>query len=85
MSKLPGERDSANRDGSSSRGSALYLIATMADTTWRMFVPTVGLLLIGNWLDGKYHTKPWLLLIGAMIGAGIATYLVKRQLQRGRK
>ena len=85
MSKLPGENDSVGRDGEPSRSSALYLIATMADTTWRMFVPTVGLLLVGNWLDEKYHTKPFLMLLGAAVGAGIATYLIKLQLKRGKK
>ena len=85
MSKLPGNDDSSDRDGVPPRSSALYLIATMADTTWRMFVPTVGLLVCGNWIDGIYNTRPWFMLLGAIVGAGIATYLIKRQLERGKK
>lgn len=63
----------------------MYLIASMADTTWRMFVPTIGLLLIGNALDGEFATKPWLMLAGAAVGGVIAAYLVKLQLRKGRR
>ena len=85
MSKLPGEHDSPDRDVAPSRPSALYLIATMADTTWRMFVPTIALILAGNWLDKQYGVRPWLMLLGALIGTIIAAYLIKRQLLRGKK
>lgn len=63
----------------------MYLIVSMADTTWRMFVPTIGLLLIGNTLDEAWGTKPWLLLAGVAIGGGIAALLVKQQLAKGKK
>lgn len=85
MSKMPGEHDPLVSDDNSSQSSATYLIASMADTTWRMFVPTVGLLLVGNWLDGLYGSKPWLLLIGAFVGACISAYLIKRQLEKGKR
>lgn len=75
MSKVPSE---------GKQPDSLYLIASMADTTWRMFVPTIGLLLIGNALDEHWHTKPWLLLAGAVAGGIIAAYLVKLQLAKGR-
>jgi F0F1-type ATP synthase assembly protein I len=55
----------------------------MADTTWRMFVPTIGLLLVGRWCDAQFHTKPWLMLAGAAVGGVIAALLVKRQLNKG--
>ena len=63
-------------------GVASSLILDMADTTWRMFVPTVGLLLIGRMADRHFGTKPWLMLTGVVLGAAIATLLVKRQLIR---
>ena len=58
------------------------LILDMADTTWRMFVPTVGLLLLGRVADRHFGTNPWLMLAGVALGAAIATLLVKRQLTR---
>lgn len=61
---------------------ASSLALEMADTTWRMFVPTVGLLLVGRYLDRHFGTKPWLMLVGATFGAVLAVMLVKRQLHR---
>jgi len=26
--------------------------------------------LAGNWLDGRFHTEPWLLILGFLLGAG---------------
>lgn len=54
----------------------------MADTTWRMFVPIVGLLLAGRYVDTMTGTKPLLMLLGAVIGTGIAALLIKSQLKR---
>lgn len=66
-----------------SESATLSLIIDMADTTWRMFVPIVGLLLIGHYLDSRFGSKPWLMLTGAAIGAVIAAALVKQQIKRG--
>lgn len=86
MNKLPAARDSAaSETKKSDEPSSLYLIASMADTTWRMFVPTIGLLLVGNALDDKFATKPWLMLLGVGIGGLIAAYLVRHQLRRGKR
>ena len=87
MSKLPHDSTNAsgNEPGRSLRSDGLYLITSMADTTWRMFVPTIGLLLVGNALDEYFRTKPWLLLVGAGLGACIAAWLVKQQLNKGKK
>ncbi len=86
MSKLPSDGDSESSDDKRSlRSDGLYLITSMADTTWRMFVPTIGLLLVGNTLDEQLHTKPWLLLLGVTIGACISAVLIKQQIKRGRK
>ena len=87
MGELPDASDKTpDRDATTpSRSDALYIIASMADTTWRMFVPTIGLLLVGNALDEHFRTKPWLLLVGAGLGACIAALLVKQQLNKGKK
>jgi F0F1-type ATP synthase assembly protein I len=85
MKKLPTASDSiASGTIKAHPNSSLYLIVSMIDTTWRVFVPTVGLLLLGNYLDDRAHSSPWLMLLGAVVGGGIAALLVKRQLAKGR-
>lgn len=67
----------------SGQNAIAALLRDMADTTWRMFVPIVGLLLIGRYLDTRWDTKPFLMLAGAAIGAVIAWRLIKLQLKKG--
>lgn len=68
-------------DASGSMG-ALALIATMADTTWRMFAPTLPLIIVGDYFDKQLHSKPWLMLLGAIVGAVIAAWLIRAQLRK---
>jgi len=83
MKKLPTASDSTGSGTiKTHQSTSLYLIATMADTTWRMFVPTIGLLLVGKALDDRLGTKPLLLLTGIVVGGAIAAYLIKRQLRK---
>lgn len=39
----------------------------------------------GMWLDSKLHTAPWLMLIGALIGAGAGFYSMFRVLMSEEK
>ncbi len=55
---------------------------TIADTTWRMFVPTISMILLGNLADDTWHTKPYGVLVGAALGGLIAGLLIKRQLAK---
>lgn len=59
-----------------------FMLVTIADTTWRMFVPTVGLICLGYWADGQLGTKPWLFVAGVLIGFAIAGLLVMQQLKK---
>jgi F0F1-type ATP synthase assembly protein I len=41
---------------------------------WQM-VLTIGLMaLLGNWLDGKFDTKPWLLVVFSFLGSIIGMF-----------
>jgi uncharacterized membrane protein len=68
-----------------SKPQVLLMFGTMADTTWRMFIPIIGLTLLGVWADRSWHTKPWMTVIGIIVGTVIAAELVKRQLRNSKK
>ena len=61
--------------------TVVLLLATIADTTWRMFVPTIGCILLGFWGDSTWGTQPWLTIVGIIVGVAITALLIKRQLQ----
>lgn len=81
MGKLP---DSSDGDGISNDrqagSSGLMLFAVIADTTWRMFVPSIGLTLLGVWLDSEWRMKPWFMISGIVVGTIAAIVLVRRQI-----
>lgn len=84
MSKLSGDSDSRAAGATSSASvPASSVMATMADTTWRMFTPSVGLTLAGMWLDTQFGTKPWLMFGGIALGFTGAFVLVRRQIIGG--
>ena len=69
---------------SNAHGDAELGITTIAldflDTTWRIAVPVVLFAGIGIFVDIKVHTKPWLTLLGLVVGLGFAGLLLKKQL-----
>lgn len=67
------------------RSSAILLLATMADTTWRMFVPIIGLLVLGLLADKQFGSTPWLMIIGLLAGIALSALLIRRQFQGVRK
>jgi len=64
------------------KSSSTVILLTIADTTWRMFVPSIGLTFAGLWLDGKLHTTPWLLFTGSILGLIIAALAVRIQYKK---
>jgi hypothetical protein len=65
-----------------STSTVILLLATIADTTWRMFVPTLGGTAFGLWLDAQWRTTPWLGLAGLGLGIIITSLLVRQQLKK---
>lgn len=59
-----------------SKRTALLVFGTIADTTWRMFVPSVGGALLGVWADNSFNTKPWFTVVGVTLGFAIVVGLV---------
>lgn len=63
----------------------ILLLGTMGDTTWRMFVPTIGLTILGLLADKWLHTTPWIMIAGIVLGALGAFVLVRRQIKEVKK
>ncbi len=71
---------SANNTGDS--GAMMILARTMIGTMWRMFLPTIGLTLLGLWLDNVSGVKMRWLLAGVISGAIISVILVALQIAK---
>ena len=71
---------SANDTGDS--GAMMILARTMIGTMWRMFLPTIGLTLLGLWLDNVSGTKMRWLLAGILSGAIISVILIALQIAK---
>lgn len=61
--------------------SATSMILMIADTSARLFVPTIGGTILGIWADHNFDTKPWMTVAGVMLGAALAFVLVFMQLR----
>jgi len=71
---------SANDIGDS--GTMMILARTMIGAMWRMFLPTIGLTLLGLWLDNVSGMKMRWLLAGIISGAIISVILVVLQIAK---
>ena len=71
---------SANNTGDS--GAMMILARTMIGTMWRMFLPTIGLTLLGLWLDNVSGMKMRWLFAGIISGAIISVILVALQIAK---
>lgn len=84
--KLDKASDAPATVSDSSETENLFMVLqTIGDTTWRMFVPSVGFTLLGVWLDNIWGTKPWLMAAGVIIGFAGAYLLVAKQFKRVKK
>ena len=72
-------------DHSETPDNTFVILGTLADTTWRMFVPSVGFTLLGVWLDSLWDTKPWAMTVGIVVGVLGAYLLVAKQIKTIRR
>jgi hypothetical protein len=56
------------------------LALTFLDTTWRIATPVILFAVLGIMADRTFGSKPWVTLLGVIIGFVFAVLLVKRQL-----
>jgi hypothetical protein len=77
--RAPNDKASGTSDEPPVKSTVLLLLATIVDTTWRMFVPTLGLAAAGLWADTSWGTGPLWSLVGVFSGIAIAALLVRKQ------
>lgn len=83
MSSL--QNDSDKKPTPPDTSTVVLLLGTIGDTTWRMFVPTIGLTVLGLLIDKQLHTTPWIMILGIILGTLLAAILVRRQLKEVQK
>ena len=78
---------SSDADTSSAPSSTTLnlILGTVADTTWRLFVPTIGGTVLGIWIDNTYDTKPWATIIGVTLGTSASFGLIYLQIRKVQK
>lgn len=61
--------------------NATSMLLMIADTSARLFVPSIGGTVLGLWADHSFNTTPWLTVTGVVLGAATAFLLVYTQLR----
>lgn len=61
---------------------AIMVFGTVADTTWRLFIPSIGGTLLGLWVDKSIDTVPIFTIIGIVTGTVLAIWLVYLQIKK---
>lgn len=61
------------------KSAAIILFTIAADTTWRMFGPTLGGTLIGLWIDSLNNNDTWFGIGGLAVGIVITAFLIRQQ------
>lgn len=59
--------------------------SALLETTWRIAVPVISGTGIGIFLDLRIGTKPWLTLLGAVLGFVLAGLLISRLIKESEK
>ncbi|HET8884166.1 MAG TPA: AtpZ/AtpI family protein [Candidatus Saccharimonadales bacterium] len=81
----PSENDDDVKPTPPDRSTVILLLGTIGDTTWRMFIPTIGMTVLGLFVDKWLHTTPWLMIVAMIIGIALTVVLVKRQIKQVKK
>ena len=61
------------------QSTLFVLLGDIANTTWRMFVPTITGAVGGLWLDQRLATEPWCAILGLVLGLGSTVLLIRQQ------
>jgi len=77
--------ESAKARGKQSDPGGVLSISEFGTFGFQFAASIVAFLFLGQWLDHKLGTSPWLLIAGVFIGAGASFYSMYRKLMRAPK
>ncbi len=80
MKKAAAHPTTKSPSGNADHFSLGSLAIDFMDTAWRIAVPVILFAGLGIFIDIKLESKPWVTLLGTVIGLVFAGLLVKRQL-----
>jgi len=81
----PAENDKGASQKRQSISAPMLLFMTALDTTWRAFVPTLGGVFLGIWVDAQFGIAPIGVIVCLVGGTILSTVLIIRQLINVRK
>ena len=70
------------KDPDSERYRQIRVYGLLSSIPGFLVVPPVVGALVGSWLDKRFHTEPWLVLVFLFLGFGAAVRLIVRTLRR---
>ena len=70
------------KDPDSERSRQIRVYGLLSSIPGFLVVPPVVGALAGQWLDKRFHTEPWLVLVFLFLGFGAAVRLIVRTLRR---
>ena len=77
------------RDGSSGLARSMREAQPYIDAVWQFLASVALMTWLGWWADGRWGTRPWLLVVGALSGfaagawAFIKVLMVRSRMNRG--
>lgn len=75
----------AKQDEDREKFSLMRQAAILSAIPGFLVVPPVVGVFVGRWLDQRYHTAPWLLLVFLLLGFGTGIRLIVRTLRQARE
>ena len=70
------------KDPDSERYKQIRIYGLLSSIPGFLVVPPVVGALAGQWLDKRFHTDPWLVLVFLFLGFGAAVRLIMRTIRR---
>ncbi len=74
-------RDQPTTETPQAENQVLIVFGDIIETTWRIFLPLVGMAVCGIYADMSFNTIPWYTLSSMAVGGVIAALLVRQQLK----